>query len=183
MRIHPLLAACVLAAACLPATAQTMKPGLWEIHNKMGGNAEMDQAMKEMQKQLASMSPAERKQMETMMGKQGIAMAKPSAGGGMSIQMCMTKEMVERNDMPVQDGCKTTLSQRSGNTLKHGFTCTNPPSSGEGTVTFSGSEAYTSKMTIKTVSGGKTETTTMEGSGKWLKADCGNVKPITPAKK
>jgi hypothetical protein len=183
MRIHPLLAAGLLAAACLPAAAQTMKPGLWEIHNKMSGNAEMDQAMAEMQKQFASMSPAERKQMEAMMARQGVKMPTPSAGGGMAMQMCMTKEMVERNDMPVQDGCRTTVSQRSGNTLKHAFTCTNPPSSGEGTVTFSGSEAYTSKMTLKSVSGGKTEVTTMEGRGKWLKADCGNVKPITPAKK
>lgn len=183
MRIHPLLAACLFAAASLPVTAQAMKPGLWEIHNKMGGNAELDEAMKEMQKQLASMSPAERKQMESMMAQQGLKMATPSAGGGMAVQMCMTKEMVERNDMPVQDGCRTTVNQRSGNTLKHAFTCTNPPSSGEGTVTFSGSEAYTSKMTLKTVSGGKTETTTMEGRGKWLKADCGNVKPIAPPKK
>jgi hypothetical protein len=50
-------------------------------------------------------------------------------------------------------------------------------------VTFSGTEAYTSKMTIKTVVAGKTETTTMEGRGKWLKADCGNLEPIAPAKK
>lgn len=183
MRIPPFLAAAVLAAACLPAAAQSMKPGLWEISNKMSGNAEMDQAMAQMQKELASMSPAERKQMEAMMAKQGIKMTAPAAGGGMSAQMCLTKEMVERNDMPVQDGCKTTVSQRSGNTLKHAFTCTNPPSSGEGTVTFSGSEAYTSKMTIKTVAAGKTETTTMEGRGKWLKADCGDVKPIAPPKK
>ena len=183
MRIHPLLAACVLAAACLPATAQTMKPGLWEIHNKMVGNAEMDQAMAQMQKELAGMSPEERKQMEAMMARQGIRLATPSAGGGMAVQMCMTKEMVERNEMPVQDGCRTTLNQRSGNTLKHAFTCTNPPSSGEGTVTFSGSEGYTSKMTMRSVSAGKTETTTMESRGKWLKADCGNVKPMLAPKK
>ena len=183
MRIHPLLAACVLAAAAAPAAAQSMKPGLWEIHNKMSGNAEMDQAMAEMQKQLAGMSPAERKQMEAMMGKQGIQMAAPSAGGGMALQVCMTKEMVERNEMPMQDGCKSTVHQRSGNTIKHSFTCSNPPSSGEGQVTFSGDQAYTSKMAIKTVSGGKTETTTMEGRGKWLKADCGNVKPLAPPKK
>ena len=183
MRIHLLFSACVLAGACLPAAAQSMKPGLWEIHNKMTGNPEIDQAMAEMQKQLAGMSPAERKQMEAMMGKHGVHMAAPSAGGGMAVQVCMTREMVERNEMPVQDGCKSTIHQRSGNTIKHSFTCTNPPSSGEGQVTFSGDQAYTSKMAIKTVSGGKTETTTMEGRGKWLKADCGNVKPLGQGKK
>src|SRR6478735_8072302 len=95
MRIASLMATCLLAAACLPAAAQSMKPGLWEIHNKMAGNAEMDQAMADMQKELASMSPAERKQMEAMMGKQGLKIGGPAAGGGMSVQMCMTKEMVE----------------------------------------------------------------------------------------
>ena len=30
---------------------------------------------------------------------------------------------------------------------------------------------------------GKTETMTMDTTGKWLKADCGNVKPFTPPKK
>ena len=183
MRIHTLLAAASLALACLPATAQTLKPGLWEIQNRMGGNAEMNEAMAEMQKQMASMSPAERKQMEAAMSQHGVKMVQPGAGGGMAVQMCMTREMVERNDMPMQDGCRMTQNTRSGNTLKMAFTCTNPPSSGEGVFTFNGSEAYTSKMTIKTVSGGKTETTTMDTSGKWLKADCGNVKPPATPKR
>ena len=68
MRIPSLIACGLLAAACLPASAQSMKPGLWEIHNKMQGG-EMDAAMAQMQQQLAQMSPAERKQMEAMMGK------------------------------------------------------------------------------------------------------------------
>ena len=63
------------------------------------------------------------------------------------------------------------------------FACTNPPSSGEGTFTFNGSESYTSRMTMRMQEAGKTETTTMNTSGKWLKADCGNVKPPMPPKK
>ncbi|HEX2545609.1 MAG TPA: DUF3617 domain-containing protein [Ramlibacter sp.] len=182
MRIHLLLAA-ALSLAGLPAAAQTLKPGLWEINNKMGGNAEMNAAMAEMHKSMAAMSPADRKQMEAMMAQNGVKMVQPGAGGGMAVQMCMTREMVERNDVPMQDGCRMTQNTRSGNTMKMAFTCTNPPSSGEGTFTFQGSEAYTSKMTIKTVSGGKTETTTMDTTGKWLKADCGNVKPPAMPKK
>ena len=175
MRIPSFLACGVLAAACLPVSAQTMKPGLWEIHNKVD-NADMGNAMAEMQKQMAQMSPQERKQMEAMLAQQGVKMA-PSAGGGMAMQMCMTKEMVERNDVPMQDGCRMTQNQRSGNTQKVAFTCTNPPSSGEGQFTFTSPEAYSSKMTVKTVVAGKTETTTMDTAGKWLKADCGNLKP------
>lgn len=180
MRIASLITPVVLAAACLPVSAQSMKPGLWEIHNKMQGG-EMDAAMAQMQQQMAQMSPAERKQMEAMLAKQGVRMA-PSAGA-MAVQVCMTKEMVERNDPPMQDGCKVTQNQRSGNTHRFAFACSNPPSSGEGQVTYQGPEAYTSRMTVKTSTGGKTDTTTMESSGKWLKADCGNVKPVQVPKK
>jgi hypothetical protein len=183
MRSSFLAAAAALCLAALPAGAQVLKPGLWEINNKMSGG-QMDQAMADLQKQMAQMSPAERKQMEEMMGRQGVRMA-PAAGGGggMTVQMCMTKEMVERNDMPMQDGCRMTQHSRSGNTMKMAFACTNPPSSGEGQVTFSSPEAYTSKMTMRMQEKGKTETMTMDTAGKWLKADCGNVKPPAPAKK
>ena len=177
---HHLLAATAVLALALPAGAQTMKPGLWEINNKASGG-QMDQAMAEMQKQMAQMSPEERKQMEAMMGKQGMRMA-PS-GGGMAIQMCMTKEMVERNDVPMQDGCTMTKQQRSGNTMKVAFNCTKPPSSGEGEFTFMGGEAYKSHMVVNTQAKGKPETVQMDGTGKWLAADCGSVKPVGAPKK
>jgi hypothetical protein len=182
MRIAALIASVALAAACLPAGAQSLKPGLWEINNKMGGNPQLDQAMAEMQKQMAAMPPDQRKQMEAMMAQRGVRVA-PSSGGGMAVQMCMTKEMVERNDVPMQDGCRMTNQQRSGKTMKMAFACTNPPSSGEGEVTFTSPEAYSSKMTLRTVQQGKPETMTMEGTGKWLGADCGSVKPPQLPKK
>lgn len=179
MRRIALLAAALLAAVSLPASAQTLKPGLWEVHQKMGGNAEMDKAMAEMQKQMAAMSPEQRKQMEGMMAGRGVQMG-PGAGGGMSIKMCMTKEMVERNEVPASKGdCKTTRQQRSGNTMSVAFTCTNPPSSGESQMTFNSPESYNSRTTVH-MEGGKRETTTMEGTGKWLGADCGSIKPIQP---
>ena len=180
MRTPVLVAAIALGAAVLPVAAQTLKPGLWEIHNKMN-NSERGDAMAEMHKQMAAMPPEQRKQVEAMMAQQGVKMA-PGAGGAMAVQVCMTKEMAERNDLPMQDGCRTTQQQRSGNTMKVAFTCTNPPSSGEGQVTFQGPEAYASRMTVRTLAQGRTETTTMEGAGKWLKADCGSVRPMTPAK-
>jgi hypothetical protein len=174
--------ACLLAAACLPAAAQTLKPGLWEMNNKMGGNAQVDQAMAEMQKHLASMPPDQRKQMEAMMAQRGMAMA-PGSGGGMAVRTCMTKEMVERNDVPMQEGCRITSQQRSGNTTKMAFACSNPPSSGEGQFTYHSGESYSSRMTVKTVVDGKNETMTMEGSGKWLGADCGSIRPMAAPKK
>ena len=176
----------VLAAACgaiaLPVAAQTLKPGLWEMQHKVGGNARMDQAMAEMQKQAAAMSPEDRKQMEAAMAGHPMQMG-ASRDGGMAMKICMTKEMVERNDIPASRGdCKTTQKQRSGNTLKVAFTCTNPPSTGSSQITFNGAESYTSKGDITSTVDGKPQTMTMEGRGKWLSADCGSVKPMQSAK-
>lgn len=173
-----------LLACALPSLAQGTKPGLWEITNKMGGSAEMDQAMAQMQQQMASMPPAQRKQMEDMMAKQGMSMG-AGAGGGISVKVCMTKEMVERNEMPPpqQGECKSTASPRIGNTQKISFSCTQPPSSGEGQITYTSNEAYTMKMVTTTTVKGKPEKMTLDGTGKWLSADCGAVKPMAPPKK
>jgi len=183
MRLLPSFLALALAAgAVCPATAQTMKPGLWEIQNKMN-DPRMNDAMAEMQKQLAAMPPEQRKQMEAMMANQGVKLA-PGAQG-MTVQVCMTKEQVERNEMPMdsKSDCKVTSQSRSGNTTKMAFACANPPSSGEGQFTVTGPDAYSSKMTVKTVVNGKPETTQMEGAGKWLGADCGAVRPLAAPKR
>ena len=131
------------------------------------------------------MPPAQRKQMEEMMAKQGVQMGGAGAGG-VSVRVCMTKEMVEQSPVPMQQQgeCKMTTQQRTGNTYKMAYTCANPPSSGEGEYTFMGPEAYKGKMTVVSNVRGKQENMTMEGSGKWLGADCGTIKPIAlPPKK
>lgn len=167
----------LLAAASAPALAQSIKPGLWTIENKVGGNPEMEKAMAQMQAQLASMPPAQRKQMEAMMGKNGVSMA---ASGAMAVKVCMTPEMVERQQMPTQTqgDCTSKIDSRTGNTLKISFTCSNPVSSGQGIYTFEGDKAYTMKMAVKSQDGGQTRNMTMDAKGQWLSADCGGVKPL-----
>lgn len=61
-----------MAALWLAATAsaQQIKPGLWENTSQMGGA--MGAPMAQMQQQMASMPPAQRKQMEAMLAQQGI---------------------------------------------------------------------------------------------------------------
>jgi hypothetical protein len=173
--------ALLISALAFSATAQAQstKPGLWEVTQKMGGNAQMDQAMTQMQQQMAGMSPAERKMMQDMMARQGVAMPAPAAGGGMATKICITPEMAAKQDMPVQtEGeCTTTVTSRSASALKMNFVCKNPPSTGEGTYTFSGDTAYTMKMVMNTKHKGKPQTTTMDGQGKWVAAACGAVKP------
>ncbi len=180
MRIHPLAPAALLATLlALPAAAQTLKPGLWEITSRTAGNPQADQAMAEMRKQLESMPPEQRRQMEAMMAGRGVQMA-PAAGGGMAARVCMTKDMVERNEVPQQQGdCRTTRQQRSGSTVSMAFACTNPPSTGESTVTIASPEAFSSRTRVTATHQGRNETMAMEANGKWVGADCGAIKPMT----
>jgi hypothetical protein len=181
--LHLVPAGCVLSLAAAACGAQTIKPGLWEMSTRMaGGSGDMEKLMAESQKHMDAMPPEQRKKMAEMMAKQGINMGTP--GSGMSVKICMTKEMIERNEVTRQEGnCKQTGAQRTGNTMTFSVACTKPPSTGEGQVTFSSPEAYTTKMTIHTTRQGKPETMKMESAGKFLSADCGSIKPMAvPAK-
>lgn len=177
--LRPVSCFAALALFAASASAQTMKPGLWEVTNKLGGSPEMDRSMSEMQQQMASMPPAQRKMMEDMMAKQGVQMA-GTAGGGMVTKMCVTKEMAERNQIPVQQqgDCTSSTSNKTSTGMKIRLTCTSPPSSGEGEFTFFGDSAYTMKMKLNSASQGTPKTTSIDASGKWLASDCGAIKPL-----
>ena len=171
-----LLSICFAAAACAAsgASAQNLKPGLWEVQHKMKGNPEMERQMEEMRRQMEAMPPEQRKQIEAMMAGRGVRMGV----GGQSVRMCLTKEMVERNEIPAQQGdCRVTNQQRTGNTLKVNFSCTNPPSSGESLMTIDSPESYSMKTTATSSIDGRVETMSVEGTGRWLGADCGNLRP------
>ncbi len=183
--VDTLLVACIAVASATTAGAQTMKPGLWEMSSKMAdGSGEMNSAMAEAQKHMDAMPAAQRKQMEAMMAKQGINMSMGKPGGGMSIKVCLTKEMIDRNEVAHQEGkCKQTSSQRSGNSLKFTVVCTEPPATSEGQVTFISPQAFTTKMTITSTGNGKPQTVQMESAGQYLSGDCGAIKPmVLPAK-
>ncbi|MDB5862825.1 MAG: hypothetical protein JWO70_631 [Betaproteobacteria bacterium] len=181
MKARYVLTALVAATFSVGASAQNLKPGLWEVtHNMKSSGGEMEKGMAQAQKEMANMPPEQRKMMEKMMAERGMK----AGAGGSTMKVCMTREMVERNEMPARQGdCKTTKQERKGNTVKMAYVCTNPPSSGEGEYTTASPEAYTMKMIIKSAAGGKPETINMDGSGKWISADCGNVKPMVPPAK
>ena len=177
-----LLSICFAAAACAAsgASAQNLKPGLWEVQHRMKGNAEMERQLEEARQQMAAMPPEQRKQLEAMMAGRGVQMG----AGGQSVRMCLTRDMVERNEIPAQQGdCRTTNQQRTGSTLKVSFTCTNPPSSGESQMTIHGPESYAMKTTATSNIDGRVEKMSVEGTGRWLGADCGNLRPPADGRK
>ena len=189
MKAQYVLAIAAMAFASAAGAQSSLKPGLWEINHQMhSSSGEMEKGMAQMQQQLANMPPEQRKKVEEMMASRGMSPGGPSGAGGMSMKVCMTKEMVERADVPMQqqgqNDCRTTQQSRSGNTMKFAYTCTTPPSSGEGEMTYTSSEAYNMKMLVNSTVRGKPEKMNMESSGRWLGADCGSVKPIVlPPKK
>lgn len=181
MQAGPRLLSLALASlACSTGWTQTIRPGLWEVSHRVSGNPEMDAAMTQMRQQMAAMPPEQRKMMEDMMARQGVSLPKSGAGGGMSMRICISPEMAARQEMPQQTegDCTTRVTSRSSNSMKVRFECKNPPSSGEGTYTFQGDTGYTMQMAMKTVRDGKTESMNLDGKGKWLATDCGNIRPV-----
>ena len=169
--------AAAIAFISLGAPAQTRAPGLWEHSVTMkSDDGAIDGAMAEMQKQMAAMTPEQRKQMEAAMAGRGIKMG---ATGGSSIKVCVTpEEAAKPPEMRASAGqCTQKNMQRSGNTIKFKYECTQPPSAGEGEMTFVSDKAYTGRTTTETVVQGKPAKVEVQMSGKWLGSDCGSVKP------
>ena len=174
MKTATLLCLGLMASTTAALAQQRLQPGLWE-QSMTTQNEKMNQAMAQMQQQMASMPPEQRKQMEAMMAQRGVAMGAP--GQVMTVQVCITPEQAARDEMPAREGkCKQTRSERSGNTLRFAFTCEDG-GSGEGEYTLQSPKAHTGKMTINSVRNGKTERMDMQHNGRWLAADCGAIKP------
>lgn len=183
MKLSRCIAASLLFGAIGFAQAQSIKPGLWEFSTQMqGGSGKMSQAMAQAQKQMENLPPEQRKMMADMMAKQGIQMGS-SGGNGITVKVCMTPEMVERNEVTSHKGeCTHNRSPRVGNTMKFSFVCAKPLSSGEGVVTFTSNESYTMQMSTTTTVNGNPEKMDMQSSGRWLDADCGAIKPLMAPK-
>lgn len=146
--------------------AERMKPGLWEMTMR-------SDAMKAMPK----IPPEQMEKMQQM----GIKMPMMQ-NGAMVHKICITREMAER-DQPPADGreqqmCQNKNFSRSGNTYTAEIVCDGPDMKGNGNVkgSYSGN-TMSSVYDFKGTSRGQPVSQHMETSGKWLSADCGNVRP------
>lgn len=160
-----------------PASAQTIRPGLWEISNKIqSGNSQTASALAMAQKELANMPPEQRKMVESMLARQGVGMT-VGDDGGVKITHCVTKEMADRKELPTgqQGDCKSSNSPIPGG-MNVSFSCTKPPSSGTGQMMFQGDSGYTMKMDISGTVNGKAERMTVHSVGRLLSPVCPAVK-------
>lgn len=149
-----------------------MKPGLWEVTVK---SDEM--------KNMPQLSPEQQEQMKRM----GINIP-DTQGGGVVTKVCITREMAERGVPPAPEqkemGCESKNFQRSGNTYSGKIVCNGSAMKGEGKVNGTYADnSFTSTYDFNGTMQGRPVKTRHETSGKWLSADCGNVKPVGDLKR
>lgn len=172
------------AMAAGPAAAQYMKPGLWQFHTttpgKGNGTGAMAAYVANMKKEMASMSPEARKQVEAMLADMA-ARDMGFTANGFQTKVCITREEVQNLDKLVSrnGNCTTQRSPLVGGQLKLNMSCTNPPSTGSAVITFQGDTAYTMESTMTANMGGQRSTYRTTATGKWLSSNCGKVKPDT----
>lgn len=163
-----LVAAAFVASGPAWAQPRPVEPGLWEMQVH---NPELDAARAQMQKQLADMPPAMRKQMEEMLANQGLAL------GDKGVRTCITPEEARRGpDLGVAEkGCTQSLDW-SGNVGRYKMKCEDGRQ-GHGEVTFVSEKSWTGWGEFTDPSmGGKPMR--VDYSGQWLGSDCGKVPPI-----
>ncbi len=175
-RILPALAI-GLAGFTTAAGAQTppIKPGLWEAHSdrEVDGKKAPQPAAN-----LQNLPPAVRAQVEASMKAKGIAL-----GGNGVNRICMTKETLDPSHWQNRGtGCKTDYRSRSGQLWKWHTSCSQPAFESDGEAVFASSESYTVNTTMTMAMRGATRTTHMTIKARWLGADCGDLKPFSPAR-
>jgi hypothetical protein len=182
----------IIVLATLAGTAYAdsgLKPGLWEMHvgkhvvDGQDSSAQMAGMNAKMNEQMAQMSPEQRAKISAMMGQKGMAM--PTGGG--VIQMCITPEMAKR-DVPVPDkdgACQPLNTRRSGNRMTYEFNCVSrdgTKSTGTGESTIKG-DTVSSRSDMTIVDHGQTHKVQSESEMRFVKADCGEVKPMVAPKR
>jgi hypothetical protein len=124
---------------------------------------------------LAKMPPEQRAQMEAMMNR--------GSGNPVTSQSCVTEKDLERGLRPEttkEQSCKVDSVSSNGKTQEAHVTCTNSrgKSTGVFRMTATSRESYEGTMDMNTAAAGRPMTIKMRLKGKWLSANCGNVKPI-----
>jgi Protein of unknown function (DUF3617) len=208
MRLVFVRSAMVLIGALMSAmpslTAAQLQPGLWEVTGKIqGGNNPVAQIQAQNQKmtdeqrkaagsaqsilspemqakiqaQMASMAPEQRKAMQAAMDV--MKNSSVASDGTSTFKMCFTKEMIAKQSVFGQNGkCLHKPEPLVGNTQKFTFTCTDPTSVGEGSITFQSSTAYSGSLKLSSLQNGKSELMVINNTGKFINANCGDVKPM-----
>jgi len=165
------LVCCAFLARAVHAQVAPVKPGLWQIQIERETNG---QKAPDMSERLKNMPPERRAQVEAMMKQRGIGAA------GNVMKVCQTREMLDsKHFVNSLANCKITYSTRTDRSWKSHTSCPQSQLESDVDIVFLNPENYTTKTTSIIQSGGQTKTSHMTMTGKWLSADCGDIKPIS----
>lgn len=177
-RITTLAVAVTLAFGGAAVFAQhvpmNVKLGLWEmtVSNQMGGMPAMPQV------DLSKVPPEQRARVEAMM-KAGQGMM---SGQPMVTKQCITKEKLERQfyESPRQakdESCKQTILNSTATVQEVKVECTGQQKM-DGTVRFEATDNEHVKGTVHFNADAQGHAMTIDSTvnGKWVSADCGDVK-------
>lgn len=167
MRIQSSLLLCLCLLPGL-ASAEQIRPGLWEFTSNMQSDGQAMPDMQQMLGQLQNLPPEQRQMMEQMMAKQGVKL------GGNGVQLCLSEEQAKARDIPLHDpesGCTHEITERGADVWKFRFTC--PDGQGEGETRFEGDTAFSTQ--VNGVYGGRQSS--LHSQARWVSADCGGLQP------
>lgn len=131
----------------------------------------------------ATAAPAFAQKLAVKPGLWEVTMAEPR----MVSQVCYTSDLLNGGAsqfaMPPGMACKLDVVQSTPRLIVTRTVCTSPMAmEGETRMDIVSPEAMTMQSTAVMTMGGRTQTVKSSASYKWLKADCGNVKPFDPKK-
>jgi hypothetical protein len=160
--------------AALPSFAQGIKPGLWEISNRMtSADAQTDQAVSMLLQHLANLPPEQRNMVQQMAANQGLTMPRVTPDGQVGISACVTPEMAASKQVPnIQQGDCTSNNVAIDGGMKMAFVCSNPQSSGEGQLRYVGNTAFSMKMNVSSNLRGRQEQVVVDSDGRWVGDHC-----------
>jgi hypothetical protein len=174
MRKTPL--ALILASTLLSTTVianeVNMRPGLWEMETTS------DLLL------LVPHIPADQlKSVQDLAKEYGLEMPKIEHGSAIS-RSCVTQEMAAQKTLPKfyqeELGCVSNDAVRNGNRYKISFTCNGPDLKGNGTAEglITGPQSFSGTTQFIGQAQGMNVNEKADISGKWVAANCGNVKPL-----
>jgi len=161
-----------LAASAAPITLN-LRPGLWE----MTSTGEATGALPIPQEMLDRLPPDRRAKIEAAIAASRARVSQPRV-----FKQCITAESLKRgieaNDREVSEGCHPTVVSSTASAMDVRVQCTNPRHSTSGTFHFetSSPEAVSGTVNMTISEGARSMTMKRVIAGKWLGADCGNVK-------
>ncbi|AZZ36128.1 hypothetical protein CIK05_04745 [Bdellovibrio sp. qaytius] len=167
-----ILALTVSILAIQAHAAFKIKPGLWEIETKINNKGQSEDMGAKMQEAMKKMKPEQRAQMEKMMGSHGMGF------GEKGMKVCHTDKTSTAESMVQNPKNKCTVTDKEdlADGVKFKIKCEKGNGAAEYHMT--SDTSYSGWNEFETAHGKNK----MEFKGKFLSADCGNVKPFSEVK-